>query len=169
MRVIFNILTLLFFVISLAVYLPGNDLIQSKKIKSNFVTFLPQGWAFFTKNPQEVKAIAYKVEGKKVVEFNKTGNRIHYAGGLMRTQRILGREVSDILVSYNSVKEKYDFKTMTEALLGKSIKIVNNSITKKLCGNVIVNLYKEAPWVWFANGIKERPFNQFVKLEINCE
>lgn len=169
MRKIFDGLTLVFFAITLAVYLPANTLVNSSKVKENFIAFLPQGWAFFTKDPQEVKAIAHLVENEKLVEFNKTGNRGDYIAGLRRTQRVLGREVSDVLDQYSKSDKKKEFKTIEEALKADAIKIANTSVTRQLCGDVLVNLYKETPWVWFSNNIKTRPVNKYLKLEVECE
>ena len=168
MRKFLDLLTFLLFSITLAVYLPGNSLIESQNVKKNFVSFLPQGWAFFTKDPQEVKAIAYTVHNGVLKEFNKTGNRLQYATGLKRTQRVLGIELSDILTSYSMQKLKNEFETEEKALSGEFIHISNKSISKSLCGKVIINLYKDTPWIWFSNDIKVQPFKKYINLDIHC-
>ena len=61
-----------------------------------------------------------------------------------------------------------EFNTRDEAMKGQFVNISNNSISKNLCGKVIINLYKETPWIWFSNGIKEKPFKKYINLDISC-
>lgn len=122
----------------------------SKESKRNVMHFLPQGWAFFTRNPREELVSIYKVENGNFEELNIRNGSAEYFFGLNRKPRVKGYEISLILSeippksyqhgSYNMLPE-IDTSDILDIQLKYPLKTIENGI-------YLIKVYEPIPWAW---------------------
>jgi antimicrobial peptide system SdpA family protein len=63
----------------------------------NTLTFIPQGWSFFTRNPQEDDIYVYKVENNNLVDVTERLNSPVNLFGLKKINKYSGIELGSIV------------------------------------------------------------------------
>ncbi len=134
--------------------------------------FLPQGWAFFTKDPRQDKIAIYRLkENEKVlkrIEF--IGNRKKELLGLVRTSRLVALEVSIITESLkgkSSLKcHPLETQCFTKVLASDAIPIKSNHF-RFLCGKFILTKSSRIPWAWSRSSSIKAP-KKVYSIKIQC-
>lgn len=145
-----------------------SQLVLSEELKLATNTIFPQGWGFFTKNPQDFAINIYKIENKKLILIDIKNQSFKNRLGFSRSARIIGYEMSTVV---SDIQNK-DWVRNTDGNIYSNIddKIVDvenreyfNHLKK---GEYLVKLYKPIPYAW-SNDNQEK-FNPFsvVKIKI---
>lgn len=154
---------LLFYLFGLA-HLEFSSTAMSFDVKKNLNFLLPQGWGFFTKNPQEVYVLVYEISDYvdrplRNLTIQNTAKENLY--GLSRNSRFVGYEISKILG--NVPREAWGNGTgLVKDYLSDTtffIKIDQPLFTFDLEKEYILVQYKPVPYAWATNDQeKHRPF-----------
>lgn len=140
---------------------------------NNKVKFIiPQGWAFFTRNPREDQVIIYKQNGEILNEISlKTTNKGELFG-IKRSNRHIQDKIGNIISEINNkhwftTKSFYDFKDVSQSLNHLSISVKYPS----LCGTYIIEVKKIMPWSYFKSNLSNKISldTKLIKLTFICE
>ena len=160
--------TALFF--TLAASSEISPVLPSYKNKINFVSLVPEGWSFFTRNPREVETFIYKEIDGKLVNMNHQNFTAHNAFGFGRYTRIESLELALLLASTEDslwVKNDIDIHEFYEKKLLKEQKIVNTSNSQYLTGTIILEQKEPIPWAWYQSGKEVIMPSKVIKLEVS--
>jgi len=108
----------------------------------------PQGWAFFTKDPQDVELVAYRPAASGLESLQATPqSRVENAWGISRTQRAQGPELaalSNELTWTECVSGELTTDCVDEA--AEFQRIVSPVPHPSLCGSVVIVQEKPVAW-----------------------
>jgi len=114
--------------------------------------FLPEGWAFFTRNPRDDRYFVYRLapDGSWIDTNLGPHNRPRNAFGLNRKSRAQGVEIGLLLVSIQDQEWTACRKSPTACLatipVSKDFKDISPNPT--LCGEMGVVMQPPVPWAW---------------------
>ena len=150
---IFSILVFL-----LVVSIPESTINISKTSKVNLANILPQGWAFFTRNPQEENVYIYNYEKIKHNEIEQlilhTGS-IFNLFGFNRKSRLQSQDLGYIVANLPDTAWttiKGDFNSNLGTILG--VKVFQISTAFKypyFQGYFLLQKKYPIPWAWYRN------------------
>jgi antimicrobial peptide system SdpA family protein len=144
------------FWLSIYSVLPQNVLSRSTRDPAliQYHVIWPQGWGFFTKNPESVTVDAYAVQdGKVATSLLRTPQGLpQNSFGLSRTQRAQGPEIANL----DAALPKSAWVSCTpgqadclsKATARKPVDVVNSSPLHSVCGDVILASEKPVPWAF---------------------
>jgi len=143
---------LILFCISIESALPFNSLNINSAVQSGVRTFVPQGWAFFSRNPREERLAVYQWSGRKW-ENASLGplSRASNLFGLDRTVRAQAVELSNLLrqISRKKWQECHDTDLVCLNAASEELQSsVNFSTNPTLCGKLAAIERKPLPWAW---------------------
>lgn len=116
--------------------------------------FIPQGWAFFTRNPRENVVKLYKVDDHKLVYLNSTTSlSFEDFLGIKRHKRRISAELSEIISNMKKTKKWNEFRNIEVATAVNKIQIsdtIENKFKNKLLksGEYLIFSSKRMPWAW---------------------
>lgn len=147
------------------------------RLKNHFnfkmFSFIPQGWAFFTRNPREAQIILYEIQ--------KNGDITKYPQKHSSYKNIFGldRKASKVIVEIQGLKlklhdslfinSKWRFQIAREGELPqKTVEIQNEIYDPILCGEYLMIFQKPVPWAW-SKSIKtiDMPA-KIIRLKVLC-
>lgn len=143
-----------------------------RKVKSNVSYFMPQGWAFFTRDARETRVYAYTLDKhRQLKRLNIPGSSARYLFGLDRHGRKVPVEYLSMIKVIDSTKwvnGHFDSNEILKfSLNGKSIQMTNNAIQPTCCGEVILVKTSAIPWAWSKfDNIKMSA--KMLKLYVHC-
>lgn len=146
-----------------------SQLILSENVKNITNIIFPQGWGFFTKNPQDFALNIYRIKNRKLEILNVNNQSLKNSFGFSRSARLIGYELSTIVSDIpNKVWVKNKTGDIYDNINDKTILINNrpyfNHIKK---GDYLIKLYKPIPFAW-ANDNQEK-FNPFSVVKIKIQ
>jgi antimicrobial peptide system SdpA family protein len=133
--------------------------------------WMPQGWAFFTRNPREERLLLFmKVGGTEWVSLR----RGPYFGmssqlGFSRVARARGIEaglLQSTLKAHVWQECRDDVHTCLDRF-GPPVVLDNPSPVPLLCGEIALALRKPVPWAWTRDFRGNMP-SKVVKLRVRC-
>ncbi|WP_294206786.1 SdpA family antimicrobial peptide system protein [uncultured Chryseobacterium sp.] len=159
----------------LSVYLGNNPLNNSQSIKASYVSFFPEGWAFFTKTSKDPKIHIFSVKGNKIKYLNLRNFSSEYYFGISRHNRVLNIEIGNIIqrIKEDSVKS-FTIAAKSELNILDRVKsdtlhysniIIDNKSIKNFNGKYLISLEIIPPWS-LLNQSPEYP-SKFVVFPIN--
>lgn len=165
-----SIILLILFAIS-----PFNPIRAKADFNKQVYTFIPQGWAFFTRNPREAQIQLYKQDTdstwKKMNHFHA-----HYSNyfGLSRKTTAMISELQYIKMNYIKDSDFIDCESNYQrGILGcvpDSTIIVPNKFEKPiLCGEYILTFQEPIPWAWSKSMDKILMPSKVIRLNIQCQ
>ncbi|WP_051196437.1 SdpA family antimicrobial peptide system protein [Jonesia quinghaiensis] len=132
----------------------------------------PQGWQFFTKDPDDAEVTVFSVDGEAVTSASAFPNSdAKNMFGFKRAQRAQGPEVATLI---REVEEwtKCDSIggdcVLHVALDGEAQSVVNPSDVPTVCGRVIVVMTIPVPWEYRDLFTGYRIDDQAAMLEVGC-
>lgn len=145
----------------------------SKYLKMNTSYFLPQGWAFFTRDAREEKLLVFKRESNgSLSPLAPPGGNYIYAFGLNREGRKIPMEYKILLKNIDSIAWQnidYDLSLIAKKSLNTPIiKAINKGYQAKSCGEVIFVKTHTIPWAWSTFKTIKMP-SKYVRLIIDCK
>lgn len=143
----------------------------TRTAKLRIFTLAPEGWAFFTKDPQLPTARLYKLRGSQWVYVDTHNADPRNGFGISRRARKLDLELAAAL---NVVKPKGWVRIrLTHAELAANTELLNEAVISNtapnpvLCGRFLVEERPPVPWAWSGSNRKEMP-GRAVKLRAVC-
>ncbi|MFK4068169.1 SdpA family antimicrobial peptide system protein [Streptomyces sp. NPDC029674] len=167
----------LFAVLAASIYfaMPRNVTTQSwmPPVKTAFSAFVPQGWAFFTKDPQSEQFGAYRPRGGAPPEnlsLTPQG-KAENLFGLSRRQRAQGPEEA-LLASevrhWETCRGSND-DCLRAAAARPAAAVANPSPLPSLCGDVIVTSQRPVPWAYRELLSESSRVTRAAHLRIRCD
>ena len=124
----------------------------SKTTRTNVSTLLPQGWSFFTRDPQEIVTsvnVLDPIDSTFTNEVIKNASSRNFFG-LKRYSNIQMAELSDLEPKvpepYWKECETYDCLDNLDDLIAFNIN--NNSDQQMICGTIYLVKEKPVPWAY---------------------
>jgi antimicrobial peptide system SdpA family protein len=114
--------------------------------------FLPQGWAFFTRNPREPVLEAWVVEDGlwRMLPLNVSGTEEVF--GFRRTLRLRAQELGALAASLQPQDWQRCSGNIGDCVdagfLTTVTRVVNRSVARQLCGNLVLAVREPQPWAW---------------------
>lgn len=166
-----------FLVFALFYFFSGsNPLNIAGKIDSSIFRFVPQGWAFFTRNPREAQVILYEVSSEKhLVKYPQKHSSSENLFGINRKSSKLLTEIQVLKANvpdsiFSNIKWNYQINYISKEIDSlKPFKVRNEVYMPVLCGNYLLIFQKTIPWAWCkSNDELEMPAKAvFLKIECN--
>lgn len=141
-------------VVGLIAQFPTNSFVSrgNEPWQMFFFTFVPQNWAFFTKDPQSENLFVYSAERNYSSLLKTPQNKRENLWGVSRDQRAQGPEVARLAAEIpNSawVKCDSDETSCLDSALDQErpqATIPNTALESSLCGKMIFGLGVPTPW-----------------------
>ena len=152
---------------------PRSPLSPSPASMFNTTLLVPEGWAFFTRNPREPDVVLYKkVNGQWLHDpINPLSMSSNY-WGLDRRPRAQSTEVAMILSSVPQdlwVSSDSSVESCLTNFFDSSILQINNIVPEPvLCDTVAIQLLPPVPWAWSKNKKLIMPY-RLVCIKVNCK
>ena len=133
--------------------------LTSPIIKDQVKMFLPQGWAFFTRDAREDVIVIYNVVNNIIVK-NDEKRQASYLNffGLKRNARAFGIDlawINDKLIDHSNYHKIYPSLDSVgkDIVNGKfqPVNIFSNQKHPLLMGHIIIVKKKVTPWAWSSN------------------
>ena len=168
-----QLFVVVFVILTMTISLPHNPLsIYNSEVTSTFQSFLPEGWAFFTRNPKEDEVIIYYKENGKWIQnpltpLSKPGNSF----GLNRLVRAQSVEMA-MIIPQPSEKDwqhcKGNFVDCIKKDTTKIIEVRNISPMPILKDTIAIVSYSPVPWAWSELKKSEEMPAKYVILKVIC-
>ena len=135
-------------------------------------TFMPQGWAFFTRSPREPQLYVYRIENNHISKVDIYNASVASLFGMRRTMLASRVEVGALISTVNKKEWKSYNKELSDSCLFDSIpvKIVENKTqAKSFCGEYLFQYQEPLPWAW--NNVKRKVVlpSLLIRLKISCD
>lgn len=158
-------------------YLPHNPFTPTGKTKIYLKSILPEGWGFFTRDPQEPAYYLFsKIDGKWQSVLRSPNAASDNLLGLQRNSRAQGYEYGRFLsqISTDSaVWGKCKNLTLSECLNQnedfKSVEVKNVIENPTLCGDIWVVMRRPIPWAWYKDKKNINMPMRFIRINVICE
>ena len=173
--VIFFIVTILFWGVSIVFIalgsLPYNPLSLSNKNRLKITSVIPEGWAFFTRNPREANVFLYRKQENKIVSVDVANSSPSMFWGLKRNVRAQGVELEIIFNSINDtnwLKCNDDINKCLNWDTIPAIQVQNTTLIHSLCGELFLQKKEPVPWAWSKSREDIHMPAQVIKLNVIC-
>ena len=115
-------------------------------------TFIPQGWAFFTKSPREFQLTIFKSSGKKLELINLKNVQKKYLFGLEKSNRVIHHK---LLKVYNEIPNEHwtPIKEISKVDFNE-LNLYNVQIEELPYGNYLLIMDKTEPWAFHSKNEK---------------
>jgi len=150
--------------------MPTNPIKLPYEADAHTSLWAPEGWKFFTRDPQEDRADALvrAVGGVWEAGLHGPNARADHAFGLDRGGRAQGVELGLLLqsVAKDAFEECEDAPTRCLDAHETRLHLVNRSPRPTLCGDVGFVLQRPVPWAWS----RSRPImpSRVARVEVSC-
>lgn len=131
----------------------GNPIEITNEVDTRVFNFIPQGWAFFTRDPREAQITIYKIENDSILKpYPQRHSSFTNLFGLKRTSskiltelQLLKLKTSDSL--YSNLKWNYQANQYSK-IPSEKFEYRNEIFDPILLGDFIVVYQKPVPWAW---------------------
>jgi antimicrobial peptide system SdpA family protein len=145
-KIIINILIILLILFLFAAANKKSILFDDYE-KNNIMSFFPQGWSFFTRDPREDLYVLFRVDSSKITKVNLISSSNEYFWGLSRKNRIIAYEMSLIQKDFKEKDFSY-IKRGDFSSVSKTKFIPNLNLQTISNGTYIIEIYPPIPWAW---------------------
>lgn len=152
--------------------LPYNAMSGSRMKAAGLATILPQGWAFFTKDPRETNYFAYEARNGELVSILQPNASPENYFGFTRRTRVRGVELGGIIeriANYQWVDcpngAAADWSTVDTI---PAQKVINTAYDPTFCGVIYLEQKKAIPWAWSKSRQSISMPSKLIKLEVVC-
>lgn len=138
----------------------------------------PQGWGFFTKDPQERRLTIYRSEaGMGWEDFTQSNSSMDNKFGLSRFGRVRGLELGNLLESHSDKLDaswvECDSVNMDSCLESANsltaVQIQNDYQIQTLCGSILLVQQAPNPWAYSQAGFENGNPISLLRLEVRCD
>jgi antimicrobial peptide system SdpA family protein len=136
---------------------------------------LPQGWAFFTRNPRESQVLLYRIKNNNIYRLNQRHSSFDNVCGLKRNCTKLFSEVQLIQTKipdsiYSSIQFNYLYMNDKEFNIDNmglnKIDLKNDFKFPILKGEYLLVFQEIIPWAWLSNSKHLRMNSKAVILNV---
>ncbi len=135
--------------------------------RTRLVSILPEGWAFFTRDPRESSKSVYLRENGHWVRHSQAQSRVWL--GLKRNDRVEGAEIEK-LMSLVPASKHFKCEGSLDACLANPklpvARVVNPMLVRSLAGEVVIASAQPVPWAWSAARDRVYMPSDVVKLNV---
>lgn len=145
-----------------------SQLILAENHKEFINKIFPQGWGFFTKDPQDFELNIYKIRNGKLEKIKTLNQSLENKFGFSRSSRMIGYEMSTIAQEIKSTEWIQNTDNNIYSSLKNSTIVINNKVKFRYFsrGSYLIQLYKPVPYAWAKqNQEKYNPFS-VAKIQI---
>jgi antimicrobial peptide system SdpA family protein len=155
------------------VQLPPNavQLPYEQSLRLGVQQFLPEGWAFFTRNPREPDMMAYVRDesGTWRLALRSPHSELRNVVGFARASRAQGVEIALLTGSLHKDDWRDCRSPVTECLERvPALTATNISPAHSLCGQVGLVRQPPVPWAWSESANRITMPGTVVRLEVSC-
>jgi antimicrobial peptide system SdpA family protein len=151
--------------------LPYNPITLPFEARAHTQFWLPEGWAFFTRDPRSDLMLLFRKGSEGWVSASRGPNSaLVNTFGLNRAARAQSVEAGLLLNSFpDSV-----FKDCRDAVVACFERVAvagslkNTSPYPTLCGDVAIAMQRPVPWAWVASGHPVTMPSHVVRLDVAC-
>jgi antimicrobial peptide system SdpA family protein len=158
----------------LIVTLKNNPIEIASDMDYQVFKFVPQGWAFFTRNPREAQIIIYQIKNNNgLIAYPQKHSSYHNIFGLYRKSSKILTELQSIKIKIPDTlytNSEWNYQTEEYSLLPKEIYSYDNEISEPfLCGEFLIVFQKSIPWAWSKSIKNIKMPSKMVRIKINCK
>ncbi|MEM4379996.1 MAG: SdpA family antimicrobial peptide system protein [Thermoplasmatales archaeon] len=133
--------------------------------------FLPEGFAFFTRDPREERPYLYELKDGMIELVTKPNASPSNLFGISRKQRAMHFELGSLITAlsdqeWNTCATTFNYCLSMDSV--KSYEIRNSTPNPILCGTYYLKSIKPVPWAWRNSFRGEMP-HKFVKIKVRCD
>jgi antimicrobial peptide system SdpA family protein len=152
--------------------MPKNALKLPFENEVDTVVFLPEAWAFFTRNPREPKFAMYRqsADGAWTQLGGKQGEPATTMG-LERGVRAINFESGGLLGQIKEASWRRCSSELTPCLTSATapvVSLVNRATHPGLCGSITFVQQDRLPWAWAKTVSQESMPLRVARLEVQC-
>lgn len=149
---------------------PDSPLAPSMLARINLLTVMPQGWAFFTRDPREPTPVLYAHGSSGWTEVSLKHTSRTNAYGFRRIARIHGQELAALL-------SQVPAEAWTEVAAGSDpvrVHVLEHHFVQNparrpdLCSSLLVVVREPVPWAWARARRHVFMPGRMVRLEVSC-
>jgi antimicrobial peptide system SdpA family protein len=136
------------------------------------VAFVPEGWAFFTKNPRERQLKVYAIgPDSQPRELDLRGHRSNPIRSFDRSDRARLLEITKI-IERSSPSDWSDCESgnyqCLQSLNSNRLKIQNERVKPEICGSHLLVLIDPVPWAWARLTNSEEMPASVLRVDVDC-
>lgn len=153
--------------------LPFNPTRAKADVRKAVFTFLPQGWAFFTRSPREAQVVLYGVSDAELTPItHKHTSYSNFFGLSRRSTRIMyelqyfKQTIPDS--AYINTEWNYQ-RDLYGDIPQESVVIENDYQDPVLCGEYLLVFQEQVPWAWLGSIDEIKMPAKAIKLSIQCQ
>jgi antimicrobial peptide system SdpA family protein len=134
------------------------------------VELIPQGWAFFTRDPREQDILSFFVEGEQFTSVWPVDVRGFAWSGVDRRSRAYSRQLGHLIsqVPIAAWRPCITPDRCEASLPGEAVPVTNPYCVPLVCGDVVLLRVQPVPWAWYSQlgavGLAEKS----VRLRVHC-
>jgi antimicrobial peptide system SdpA family protein len=151
--------------------MPTNALSLPGESQLHTVAWVPEGWKFFTRDPQAETMLPFVREDGDWRLATPTGGDARYLFGWDRSGRGIWIEIA-LLVEGAPASMYVACEDEPQTCIARSdaqpIVVRNRSPKKYLCGDVAIVAQKPVPWAWARDGHPPVMPSRFLKMRVEC-
>lgn len=154
----------------LCAFMPDNPLRPAKVVKENLTAFAPQGWVFFTRDPREAGDRVYRRATPCCSPLVSANGAAEHLFGIRRHPRAQGVELATLL---SQIPQKAwrpcrgDLAACAATNPSSSVKVVNRSKVRSLCGEILIERRPPIPWAWSRSETINPPYS-ILSMNVSC-
>jgi len=150
--------------------LPQSAILTTYHFRKTLVAAVPEGYGFFTRDPQETRVLIYRWDGRKVTPANEADYRGFGFAGLSRKSSTRGLEMKVAMTAVP--KDRWTpCKSAIEPCLRESLvptKIVPAMSSRTLCGRFVLRQQKPVPWAWARSSHRIQMPSTIALVDYDC-
>lgn len=132
---------------------------------------LPEGWAFFTRNPREETVKIYSIGDDGIKEKSIKSSDPSQFFGTKRDNRLIISKIDIITANIND-DMYYQYRGALNNIILDSISEYSVPIKEPcLCGNYLISKGSPIPWSWYSSTLNEEinVSNKFILINFKCQ
>jgi antimicrobial peptide system SdpA family protein len=152
--------------------MPFNTLAIPDHIRGRVMTFLPEGWGFFTKNPRDPEMQVAILRDGTLHQLNIGSSfQARYAFGFSRNPRGQGLEIDELLEQLRDSRLWHSCQHATNSCaeaLAPQKRILNSVRKATFCGDLILFERGPVPWAYRKTQPTMNMPSRLTRVEVIC-
>lgn len=153
--------------------LPFNPTRSALDLQKTVFTFLPQGWAFFTRSPREAQVILYEVTDQGLERVHHKHSSLYNLIGLNRRSTALMSELQYFKMRISErdyINTEWNYQRDLFGDLPKTTTELTNMYSDPiLCGEYLLVFQEPVPWAWLDSVEEIKMPAKVIRLHISCQ
>lgn len=153
--------------------LPFNPSRTKIDFQKSVFTFLPQGWAFFTRSPREAQVVLYCYDNGDLKRVNHKHSSHYNIFGLRRKSTAIMSELQYFKMNIpeeNYINTEWNYqRDLIGEIPENSIEVSNEYSAPLLCGEYVLVFQEPVPWAWLDSVEEIKMPAKVIKLDITCQ